>query len=574
MTLYASSAANVIRSLLQHPYVLSVYTKDLPYVLNADIAELDMTTSRMILNVEYSGTDIQQYLPDDEISFDLEVIKGTEFPERETYSLSHIAARSLKTDTMLYRLECQLPESIFATEKRGDVRIPFILGMQARVNIDVYHHALNISGKLKNLSVGGCMIEIDLVESIALEVGQIIPGITLAFANGEHFFAEGKIRHIRPFGSSGHAALGIQFMHLQPPASETLYYFVNESEREAAFRSGMTSSMVYPSPLFIAGAKEKKILQRENEIREKRTRQTPMEQGVQEVAHRLQIGLMYMKSQKTFPHEIFYDCVDTLLYLVRKDRKSLLYALAILRDEPDWVRQAVQVAAKLADMMLLRDPHNYDIREAVLGALLHTLGKPLLISADLPSLKINMNPAQKTILRGHVAALRSKLEALGWEPAPVCADVIDNASERLDGAGYPQGKTAAQLSQLAQLVSIIKMVNKLVHTRNGRPPRSPLEAYRKLYNADSAYDRETVIEYIQTYGLYPIGSLAKYAGGYLGWVVDIENKGKPCKVHIVKNLRFPDTNISSMMSKGDLAQLGRLEKIVNPADYGISVVKE
>jgi len=574
VNLYAPPAANVIRSLLQHPYVLSVYTKDMPYVLNADVAELDMTTSRMILNVEYSGTDIEHYLPDGEVSFDLEAIKGSEFPERETYSLSHIAARSLKTDAMLYRLECQLPDSVFITEKRGEVRIPFILGMQARVHIDVYPHALNIPGKLKNLSVGGCMVEIDLVESIALEAGQIIPGITLEFASGERFFAEGKIRHIRPFGSSGHAALGIQFIHLQPSVSEALFHFVNESEREAAFRSGITSSMVYPSPLFIAGAKEKRIVQRENEIREKRTRQTPVEQGVQEVAHRLQIGLMYMKSHNTFPHDIFYDCVDTLVYLVGKDRKSLLYALAILRDEPDWVRQAVQVAAKLADMLLLRDPHSYEVREAVLGALLHTLGKPLLISAELPSLKVNMNPAQKVILRGHVAALRSRLEALGWEPAPVCADAIDNASERLDGAGYPQGKTAAQLSPLARLISIIKAVNKLVHARNGRPPRSPLEAYRKVYYADSAYDRETVIEYIQTYGLYPIGSLAKYAGGYLGWVVDIENKGKPRKVHIVKNLRFPETNISSVMSKGDLAQLGKLEKIVNPADYGIRVVKE
>lgn len=315
-------------------------------------------------------------------------------------------------------------------------------------------------------------------------------------------------------------------------------------------------------------------MQRENEIKEKRARQTPMEQIVEGVAHRLQIGLMYIKSHNTFPHEIFYDCVDTLIYQVGKDRKSLLYALAILLDEPDWVRQAVQVASKLADMMLLRDPHSHEVREAVLGALLHTLGKPLLISTDLPSLKVNMSPAQKVILRGHIAALRSRIKSLGWEPTPVCADVIDNASECLDGSGYPQGKTADHLSQLARLVSIIKALNKLMHARNGRPPCSPLEAYRKVYNADITYVRQIVIEYIQTYGLYPIGSLAKYAGGYLGWVVDIDNKGQPNKVYIVKNLRFPETNISSMMSKADLDQLGKLEKIVNPADYGIRVAKE
>lgn len=574
MNLYAPPSANVIRSLLQHPYVLSVYAKEMPYALNAEVAELDLDTSRMVLAVEYSGTDIERYLPDGELSLDLEAMKGGENVERETYSLSHIPVRPLKTDSMQYRLECQLPESVFVTEKRGEIRIPFILGMQTRVRIEVYLHTLNIPGKLSNLSAGGCMVEISLVESVAIDVGQVIPGITLEFPNGERFYAEGKIRHIRPFGNHGYAAVGVQFINLQPSQTEALFRYVNESEREAAFRSGMTSSMVYPSPLFISGTREKKIQQRENQAREKRIRQTPMEQGILEVAHRLQIGLMYMKSRHLFPHEIFYDCVDTLIWMVSRERKSLMYALAILRDEPEWVRQAVQIAGQLADILLLRDPHDYQVREAVLGALLHTMGKPLLVSAGLPSLKANMNPAQKAILSGHVEALRAKLDELGWKPGPVCADVLENANERLDGSGYPAAKSAAQLSPLVRLVSVIKIVNKLVHARNGIPPRTPLDAYREVYKAVTAYDKAVIVEYIQIYGLFPIGCLAKYSGGYLGWVVDIDRKGKPKKVHIVKNLRFPDTNISSVMSKGDLAQLGKLEQIVNPSDYGMKALKE
>ena len=571
-TLYQNPSATVIRSLLQHTYELSIYAKDMPYALKADVIDLNLGSGRMVLEVEYTGTDIERYVTCG-ISFDLEALKGPNAVERDTYSLSNITTQLLKAESMVYRLECQLPETVFVKESRGAIRIPFLLGMQARVGIEVYLNELNVPGRLRNLSIGGCMVDIDLSESIAIGVDQPIPGVTLEFPNGEIFFAEGNIRHIRPVGNHGYAAVGIQFINLSTPQTEALFHYVNESEREAAYRTGTSDKMVYHSPLFIPGAKEKKIQQREVQEREKRSRQSPMERGVMDVAHQLQVGLMYMKTRQLFPAEIFYDCVDTLRYLVEKDRKTFLYALAFLREESDWVRHAVQVAGQLADMLLTRDPHDPKAREALLGALLHTIGKPLLISAELPSLKVNMSPAQKAILSGHVVVLREKLSELGWEPTPACCDVMENANERLDGGGYPEGKRGQQLSELVRTVSVIKGINKLLHARNGVPPRAPIDAYRLIHEADAAYEKAVLVEYIQMYGLYPIGSLAKFSGSFLAWIMDINGKGMPSKVHVVKNLRFPDTNINSVITQSDLSQIGKLEGIVNPSDYGVKVLK-
>ncbi|WP_368087057.1 PilZ domain-containing protein [Halomonas sp. QHL1] len=527
----------------------------------------------MMLEVEYAGSDIERYVATGNLSFDLEALKGAHSNERETYSLSNVAAKLLQIDSALYRLECQLPESVFVKENRGAVRIPFILGMQTRVGIEVYLNELNVPGRLRNLSIGGCMVDIDLADSIAIGVDQEIPGVTLEFPNGDSFFAEGKIRHIRPFGNHGYAAVGIQFINLSMPQTESLFHYVNESEREAAYRTGTNDKMVNHSSLFIPGAKEKKIQHREALERDKRSRQSPMERGVMDVSHQLQVGLMYMKTRQLFPTEIFYDCVDTLRYLVEQDRKTFLYALAFLRDESDWVRHAIQVAGQLADMLLTRDPHNPQVREAVLGALLHTMGKPLLISAELPSLKVNMNPTQKVILSGHVTALQDKLSELCWEPSPTCREVIEKANERLDGSGYPAGNCGEQLSDLVRLVSVIKAINKLLHARNGESPRPPLDAYRRIHETDTVYDKTVLVEYIQIYGLYPIGSLAKFSAGFLAWVMDINGKGMPSQVYVIKNLRFPDTNISSVIKQSDLSQIGKLEGIVNPSDYGVKVLK-
>ncbi|NYT74110.1 PilZ domain-containing protein [Halomonas sp. QX-2] len=572
-TLYENPSASVIRSLLQHTHELSIYSKDMPYALKAEVIELHQGNGCMVLEVEYAGSDIERYVPTGSLSFDLEALKGPHGNERDTYSLSNVAAKLLKTDSALYRLECQLPATMFVKENRGAVRIPFIMGMHARVGIEVYLHELNVPGRLRNLSIGGCMVDIDLADSISMGVDKEVPGVTLEFPNGDSFFAEGIIRHIRPFGNQGYAAVGIQFLNLSTAQTEALFHYVNESEREAAYRTGTNDKMLYHSPLFIPGTKEKKIQQREAQERDKRSRQSPMERGVMDVSHQLQVGLMYMNTRQQFPAEIFYDCVDTLRYLVGQDRKTFLYALAFLRDEPDWVRHAVQVAGQLVDMLLTRDPHDPRVREAVLGALLHTLGKPMLISAELPTLKVNMTPVQKAILSGHVTVLYRKFSELGWEPSPTCRDVIENANERLDGSGYPAGKREEQLSELVRLVSVIKAINKLLHARNGEPPRPPLDAYRRIHESDTVYDKTVLVEYIQIYGLYPIGSLAKFSGGFLAWVMDINGKGMPSQVSVVKNLRFPDTNINSVINQNDLSQIGKLEGIVNPSDYGVKVLK-
>lgn len=568
-----SPSAQVIHALLQHKYSLSVYAKEMPYALQAEVIELDLLTGRLVLEVEYAGQDIEQYLSNGSLSFDIEALKGADHTERETYSLSNLPTRLLKTDSTTYRLECELPVTVFVQENRGAIRIPFILGMQGRVAIEVYLHELNVPGRLRNLSVGGCMVDIAIADSIAITVGQQVPGVTLEFPNGESFFAEGKVRHMRPFGHHGYAAVGIQFMNLSSAQSEALFRFVSESEREAAYRSGSNDASAYYSPLFVPGAKEKKILKREAQERDKRARQSPMQRGVLAIAHQLQVGLMYMKTRDLFPNELLYDCVDSLRYLVDQDRKAMLYALAFLRDEPEWVRHAIQVAGQLADLMLLRDPHDPHVREAVLGALLHTLGKPLLISKDLPSLKVNMGPHHKAILIGHVAALLGKLDALGWTPSPTCREILENANERLDGSGYPSGLRDDQLSERIRLVTVIKAINKLTHPRNGIPPREPIDAYRWVNEKATEFDKTVLVEYIQTYGLYPIGSLAKFSAGYLAWIMDNDGKGMPTKVHVIKNLRFPGTNIDSVLNGSDFAQIGKLEGIVNPADYGVKLLK-
>lgn len=566
---HKNPSARVIFSILQRPHKISLFSPHMPYALQAELFTLDVHTGTVVLDVACPDSEIEQYIDCEAICFDIETIKELTFIEREVYSLSHLTFKIVSKNTAFYRLECQLPPSLLIKENRSSIRIPLILGIKTRVRLSAYSSDFTITAKLSNLSTGGCLIDIALSDSLHLEIGQQVPSLILEFPNGECFISEAKVCHMRPLGNNGYAAVGLQFINLLPSQNEAIFHAVNELEREVIFRTGASDKAHSSSSLFVAGMKEKSKVLKENQEGEKISRQTPMERGVMDIAHKIQVGLMHMKTQHAFPAAIFYDCADTLRYLVIKDRKAFLYALSLLRNEPDWVRHSIQVAGRLCDMLLLWDPHDPDLREVILGALLHNLGKLLLVSKEIPSLRINMNPSQKSRLKSHVAVLNNKFTELGWEPSIACRDIINNINERLDGSGYPAGKHCAQLSSKVRLASVIKIIDTLTHARNGDLPLLPIDAYKKINKLSSAYDKMFLCSYIQLYGLYPIGCLAKFSGGFLAWIMDTGSKGQPEHVNIVKNLRFPDENLNIIISKSDLSQIGYIENIINPADYGL-----
>ncbi|EMB4295539.1 PilZ domain-containing protein [Enterobacter roggenkampii] len=562
-----------IQSLLKQNHSVAIYSKFLPKSLSADVVELNTLRSVLVLDVYSSDDELSLYVNNGYLNLDFEIIKGTPPIEREGYCLSNIPASLIKDDTNICRLECRLPESFLTHDRRGAVRIPFILGMSCRARIEIFTHFLNITAKVKNLSIGGCLLELQLKDSEAIDINKKVQGIYLSFPNGETFSSEGVIRHIRSFGSYGYAVAGVQFINLLPKQFDTLFHMVTESERELVFLSGMSGHEITKSPLFIPGSIEKSFLLNETLERDKRAHQTPMEKGILNIANQLQIGLMYIKTQNYFSAEIFYDCVDALLSLIRNDRKEFFYSLSFIRDEPNWVRHSINVASRLADIILIHNPHTSELKETLLGILLHNLGKPLLISEKLPSLNSNFTFEQKNILKEHVKVILAKFKELGWEPSAVCRRIIEDANERIDGTGYPSGKKLPEMTPVIRLISVLKAIDKLSFRRNGSPANTPLEVYRIINQEQSSYEKKWLVYYIQLYGTYPIGCLVKYSGGFLAWVTDIDKTGHPIEVRVIKDLRYPDANINSLISGFDLTQIGKLENVVDPLDYDIRVKK-
>ncbi|MDW5377478.1 HD domain-containing phosphohydrolase [Halomonas sp. HP20-15] len=562
-----NNLAYAVESLLVKEHSAYIVSKYEPQAVPAIIKEVEITTGKLLIETQFDEDKLDRFIWNDKVNIDIEIHKEEEEPE--ILSLERIQASATKKAGNLYLLHCQLPDSVFIKESRGTIRIPFVLGMKARANLVVYEDEWDLAANVKNLSLGGCLVETAIEDSTTLALEQVLPEIYVEFPNGQSFSSRVKISHIRPLGGSSLAAIGIEFLDISSELQRDLSQFINDCEREAARRTGLKPLETATSALFINNEKTRKILQKERRERLKEDKLPPMVHGVLEVAKRVQLSLMFLKNRSAFPQEIIYDCADTLLFLLSKNRKQLLYALSYLHKVPDWVRHSITTAVHLADYTFATPALAHETREVLVGALLHVMGKSLLLNRELPSLKIYMTPVQKKLLQGHVAALLDKFDEVGWEPSRTCRDVIVNANERLDGSGYPAGKHGEELSEVARYLAVIKIVDKLTHHRNETAPKSPLDAYRWAHEHSQCFERTMLVEYIQTYGLYPIGTLAKYSQGFLAWIVDVDLKGLPNKVHVVKNLHFPDTSLDIVLDSKDFDQIGKLEGIVAPADSGL-----
>ncbi|MCE8025857.1 PilZ domain-containing protein [Billgrantia aerodenitrificans] len=556
----SNQAIRTVGRIFEGSHDITIFSDTLAQPLSAQVASLNPASKILTLRVFCPTGNIDDYMPNGLISFDLEKMNRDDSPLLLCFE--KVQATHERIYSNLFEIRCVLADSLLITVKPGGVRVPFLLGMSASVMLDVFSGSLAISARLCNLSLGGCRLEVPLEKSMPLTIHQQIPNIHIQFPNGEGFRAKGSIRNMRPFGCGRYMAVGIRFIDLDRETRQRLLYFITESEVELARRLGMENRRAGISSLFLTSTHARKPINASN----KRNRLPPMAHAVKEVARQQHIILHYLKNERPFPESILYEGADSLLHLAESDRHQFLYTLRYVGDEATWVRHSVRVAALLGDILLTQPGMAGDAREAIAGILLHAMGKPLLVSEQLPSLDINLRTSQKDLLKHHVKALHQQLHKVGWSPGPVLSNIINDINERLDGSGYPTGKTKEALSKLVRTASVIKIIDTLTHARNGRPALSPLDAYRWVYG-NGGYDRQCLNRYVRRYGLYPVGSLVKYSGGFLAWVMRLGREGSPSQVRVVKNLAFEDSKLDTVLSDKDIQQLGKLEAVVDPADF-------
>lgn len=185
----------------------------------------------------------------------------------------------------------------------------------------------------------------------------------------------------------------------------------------------------------------------------------------------------------------------------------------------------------------------WDLKELGVGAILHDIGKtkiPLsIINKHGKLTKDEFSEIKKhTIYGGKM--LRKNIAV----PDSVI-NIVEQHHERVDGTGYPYGLSGGQISKFAKLVCLCDVYDAVSNDRCYRKKFNPNDAYELiLAQSGSSFDPIMVLNFKNTFAIYPLGCCVKLSSGIEGYIIK-QNPGFPDR----PILRILDDTYSNTESK-------------------------
>ncbi|PAU76596.1 HD domain-containing phosphohydrolase [Halomonas salipaludis] len=460
------------------------------------------------------------------------------------------------------QFRCDYPEQLWVMHRREVFRAELGPGMSvaATLGFDDGQERVELAGQLSNLSLGGCLLEVPMSAAVHLRSGQHLEALTLRFPNRQQLTTSAFVRHIQADGEQ-QVRLGCEFADVNAELERRLWYFVREIEREGA-RNGLEGNRdLSPSALFAADENTPASVPARNHGADYAT---PMARRLAKVAAYLDRQLLQLMEGQQVDAGLLSRHSDTLLGLLEEDREALLFASVCLVDDPLLIQHGIGVAVRLGDLAVAQGLPRDVCKALVASAMLHDLGKALLPSPLRHVLRraTALDDAQRSEMHQHVALLESRLDACRWLSPAIRSAVVSGINERLDGSGYPAGRRGEQLESLSRMAAVVDVADAMGRPRADRPARSPSEIYRHLLGQPGAFDREWVQRYIRRFGITPVGSLARFASGELGWVQRLDRHGALRQVQLTPRPVQPGSELGEVLRDAQLARLGKPEALV------------
>ena len=184
-------------------------------------------------------------------------------------------------------------------------------------------------------------------------------------------------------------------------------------------------------------------------------------------------------------------------------------------------RHALSVSAlmvALADRMKL---NGVEIHNSGLAGLLLDIGVNYLPNTVDPWTG-GRRQADQRIWQSHVLLGYRALQNEDLPEAVLNACLMHH--ERIDGSGFPQGRAGKDIPQIARMAAICDSFEFLLSGTMGQPALDPAAAVVGLRSQVGAYDEDVLRLFIETIGLYPVGSFVELASGKLAMVIDEDRK--------------------------------------------------
>jgi len=211
-----------------------------------------------------------------------------------------------------------------------------------------------------------------------------------------------------------------------------------------------------------------------------------------------------------------------LLQSVRGERNSFIgYILGGEIKGHDMAKSLVNSAILSALIALELKMPNHKALQVVTGALLHDVGM-LRVPKEIVEKRGGLSDSELQRIQSHTLYAYKIVNKELLYPEEVGLIVLQH-HERWDGEGYPRRLSGTAIDIGARIVSVADAFEAMV---SKKPYRNSMMGYQAMKNLLSdnlrRFDPDVIKAFIQTMGIYPIGSIILLNSGALARVIDVQ----------------------------------------------------
>lgn len=211
--------------------------------------------------------------------------------------------------------------------------------------------------------------------------------------------------------------------------------------------------------------------------------------------------------------------------------------------------------------------------ELSLGAMLHDVGETQLPD-ELMDKQDNYSPEELNLMQSHTMKGAEVLSQLDEIPDSAISIALSH-HERANGSGYPKRLVNDQISTLAKIVSITDVYDSVTSGTSREAPISATDALKSMYDwRNELFDGELIELFIQSLGIYPIGSIVQLRSEEIGIVISTsaERRLSPTLMLVLDSDKVPyqpPTIINLSQYIDDENHNYEITNVVDAEDYSI-----
>ncbi|MEZ9233054.1 HD-GYP domain-containing protein [Vibrio amylolyticus] len=262
------------------------------------------------------------------------------------------------------------------------------------------------------------------------------------------------------------------------------------------------------------------------------------------------------------------EWADNMIESVLVDTDALRCVSALRSKDEYLLEHSVNVSCLLVTFGKHLGLDKETLKQMAIGGIIHDIGKTK-VKDEVLHKPARLTPEEFEHMKLHqVYADEMILEIKGL--SQISRDVCLMHHEKLDGNGYPRGLKGDQIPQHARMVCIIDIYDALTADRCYKKGMSSAEAFKIILGLTPNHlDADLVYKFINSIGVYPVGSIVELSDGKAG-IVWSSNAAQPLKPEVKcfysnKHRHFTDVSFIELKSSSL-----KIVKAVSPSSLPVN----